>query len=185
MRPTTLTNLTLLVLSLALMSALQAGAASPASGARPSPERVKRGEYLVTVIGCSDCHSPKIDQQMTPDSSRLLSGRPISTAPPLQEAQEIRASLDLTAWAGPWGNSYAANLTPDAESGLGGRYTEATFIQTIRTGKKPEGEMLAPPMPWPVYRSMTDDDLKAVYAYLTTLKPVKNLVRAAPVAGTR
>ena len=83
------------------MGALQAGAASPASGTRPSPERIKRGEYLVTVIGCSDCHSPKIDQQMTPDGSRLLSGRPITTAPPLQGAREIRASLDLTAWAGP------------------------------------------------------------------------------------
>jgi cytochrome c553 len=140
----------------------------------------------VTVIGCGDCHSPKIDAEMTPDGSRLLSGRPSTTTPPLQGEQQIRASLDLTAWAGPWGNSYAANLTPDAETGIGARYTEATFIKTLRTGKKPEGEMLAPPMPWPVYGKMTDDDLKAVYAYLTSLKPVKNVVRAAPVVvGTR
>jgi cytochrome c553 len=87
----------------------------------------------------------------------------------------------------PWGNSYAANLTPDPETGLGARYTEAAFIKTMRTGKKPEGEVLLPPMPWPAFRNMSDEDLKAVYAYLTSLKPAKNFVRATPtlVAGTR
>jgi hypothetical protein len=97
----------------------------------------------------------------------------------MQGANEIRASLDLTAWADPWGNSYAANFTPDRETGIGGRYTEAAFIKTIRTGVKPEGEQLAPPMPWPVYRNMTDEDLKSIYAYLTTLPAVKNIARAA------
>lgn len=133
------------------------------------------------IAGCHDCHSPKTDAQMTPDATRLLSGRPSTTMPPLQGEGQISASLDFTGFAGPWGNSFAANLTPDRETGLGARYTEAAFLQTIRTGKKPEGEMLAPPMPWPVYRNMTDDDLKAVYAYLTTLKPVKNFVRVTEV----
>ena len=104
----------------------------------------------------------------------------MTTMPPIQGPNEIRTSLDLTAWAGPWGNSYAANLTPDKETGIGARYNEASFIKTIRTGVKPEGEQLLPPMPWPVYRNMTDEDLKSVYAYLTTLAPVKNIVRAAP-----
>ena len=147
-------------------------------------QRVERGKYLVTIAGCHDCHSPKIDAQMTPDPDRLLSGRPIATHPPLQGPNEIRVSLDLTAWAGPWGNSYAANLTPDKETGIGGRYTEAAFIKTIRTGTKPEGEMLSPPMPWTVYRNMTDEDLKAVFAYLMSLKPVKNAVRTAPALTT-
>ncbi len=145
-------------------------------------QRVERGRYLVTIAGCHDCHSPKVDMMMTPDSARLLSGRPMTTQPPVQGTTDIRASLDLTAWAGPWGNSYAANLTPDRETGLGARYDEAAFIKTIRTGKKPEGEILAPPMPWPVYSKMTDEDLKAVFAYLRTLTPVKNFVRAAPAA---
>src|SRR5262245_38220227 len=158
------------------------------AGATPSASasRVERGKYLVTIAACHDCHTPKIDAQMTPDPKRLLSGRPMTTFPPIQGANEIRASLDLTAWAGPWGNSYAANLTPDPETGLGRRYTEASFIKTIRTGKKPEGEDLAPPMPWNQYRTMTDEDLKSIYAYLRTLKPVRNVVRAStPVAMTR
>jgi len=143
--------------------------------------RAERGRYLVNAIGCSDCHSPKIDAQGTPDTSRLLSGRPATTPPPVQ-GSEIRASLDLTAWSGPWGNSYAANLTPDKETGLGGRYTEDSFVKTIRSGKKPEGEQLSPPMPWPMYRNLTDEDLKSVFAYLQTLKPIKNFVRASAVA---
>src|SRR5215510_1018921 len=157
------------------------------AGATPSASasRVERGKYLVTIAACHDCHTPKIDAQMTPDPKRLLSGRPMTTFPPIQGANEIRASLDLTAWAGPWGNSYAANLTPDKETGIGARYTEASFIKTIRTGQKPEGEQLAPPMPWPVYKNMTDEDLKSVYAYLTTLSPVKNIVRAAPTAPVK
>jgi cytochrome c553 len=169
-------TLTIVALSATLAGTLLARAASPSP--EPFPERLKRGEYLVTIAGCHDCHSPKMDSEGTPDGRRPLSGRPVTTAPPLQAAGEIRASLDFTAFAGPWGNSYAANLTPDAETGIGIRYTEAAFITTIRTGKKPEGEPLLPPMPWPVYRNMTDDDLKAVYAYLTTLKPVRNFVRS-------
>ena len=152
--------------------------------AQKKAERVERGRYLVSIAGCHDCHSPKVDAMMTPDPARMLSGRPATTQPPMQGANEIRASLDFTAFAGPWGNSYAANLTPDPETGIGSRYDEAAFIKTIRTGKKPEGEALAPPMPWPVYAKMTDDDLKAVFAYLRTLPPVRNFVRASPVQVT-
>ena len=148
-------------------------------------QRVERGRYLVNIAGCHDCHSPKTDAMMTPDAARLLSGRPATTNPPTQGTNEIRASLDFTAFAGPWGHSYAANLTPDKETGIGARYNEAAFIKTIRTGKKPEGEMLAPPMPWPVYAKMTDEDLKAVFAYLRTLQPVRNFVRASPAVPTQ
>jgi len=174
-------TLAVLALSLALFASLVARAATPQTSAPSKAERVERGEYLVSIAACHDCHSPKADAQMNPDMSRLLSGRPATTMPPMQGQADIRASLDLTAWAGPWGNSYAANLTPDPETGLGARYNEASFIKTIRTGKKPEGEPLLPPMPWPVYANMTDEDLKSVFAYLTTLEPVNNFVRAAPV----
>ena len=142
-------------------------------------KRVERGRYLVLTSACDDCHTPKLDALGTPDLQRRLSGRPMTTMPPSQGEAEIRVSLDLTAWSGPWGISYAANLTPDPETGLGKRYTEAAFVQTIRTGKKPEGEPLLPPMPWPVYKNMTDEDLKSIYAYLRTLKPIKNGVRTA------
>ncbi len=139
--------------------------------------RVARGKYLVTIGLCNDCHSPKIDANGTPDWS--LSGRPATTMPPSQKEGEIRGSMDLTAWSGPWGISYSANLTPDPETGLGKRYNEAKFIKALRTGKKPEGEPLLPPMPWPMIGQMTDEDLKSVWAFLQTLKPVKNNVRTA------
>ena len=88
----------------------------------------------------------------------------------------------LDGLGGPVGEQLRREPHADPETGIGGRYTEAAFVNTIRTGKKPEGEPLLPPMPWTVYRKMTDEDLKAVYAYLTTLKPVRNFVRAAPTA---
>ena len=143
-------------------------------------KRVARGQYLVTISGCSDCHSPK-KAGFAPDTDRLLSGRPATTPAPSQPANpgQVSAAGDLTAWYGPWGISYSANLTPDPETGIGRRYNEKSFIKTLRTGKKPEGEELLPPMPWPNFAQMTDEDLKSIYAYLQTLKPVKNFVRTA------
>jgi mono/diheme cytochrome c family protein len=174
----------ILILASVATTAGRGGPAAPRVAA--AADRVERGRYLVAITGCHDCHSPKIDAQMTPDPNRPLSGRPHTTPPPLQRNGEILASLDLTAWAGPWGNSFGANLTPDRETGLGSRYTEESFVRTIRTGKKPEGEDLAPPMPWPAFRQMTDEDLKSIYAYLRTLKPVHNVVRAAaPMTTSR
>lgn len=168
-----------------LSAALIAGPVDAKDDAATARKRVERGKYLVLTSACNDCHSPKIDEMMTPDSKRLLSGRPLSSMPPAQATNEIRTTLDLTAWSGPWGISYAANLTPDKTTGIGARYDEAKFIQTIRTGKKPEGEPLLPPMPWMVYKNFTDEDLKSIYAYLRTLPPVVNNVRAMPARTTR
>jgi hypothetical protein len=82
---------------------------------------------------------------------------------------------DLTAWAGPWGVSFAANLTPDM-TGLGG-WTAQQFIQTMRTGKHVGiGRDLLPPMPWLNLEVLTDADLKALFAYLQSLKPISNQV---------
>ncbi len=173
----------LCALAVTIVAGTNSFATAPAkSAARPSAgaQRVERGRYLATIAGCHDCHSPKVDAQMTPDSVRPLSGRPSTTMPPSQGPGEIRASLDLTAWAGPWGNSYAANLTPDPETGLGKRYTEAKFIAALRSGKKPEGEPILPPMPWPQISKMSDEDLLSIWAYLQTLKPIRNNVKAAP-----
>ena len=138
---------------------------------------VERGRYLVTITGCHDCHSPKVEG-MKPDLARALSGRPPTTQLPTVTTTEVHASGDLTAWTGPWGYSIAANLTPDAATGLGTRYTEASFITTMRTGKKPNGTPVMPPMPSDVYQNMTDEDLKAIFAYLKTIKPIRNAVLA-------
>ena len=154
--------------------------------AAPAANTVARGRYLVTVTGCNDCHSPKLHPgSMQPDPARLLSGRPETTPAPSRPASmgEISASGDLTAWYGPWGVSYAANLTPDPTTGIGKRYDETSFIRAMRSGKKPEGTDMLPPMPWPDFAQMSDADLRAIWTYLQTLKPVKNSVNAAaPVA---
>ena len=146
-------------------------------GQSASENQIERGKYLVGITGCHDCHSPKISG-MKPDPDRILSGRPQSTKVPSSFPGEVHASEDLTAWTGGWGQSVASNLTPDPATGIGMRYTEAKFVATMRTGKKPEGVAVMPPMPVDVYVNMKDDDLKAIYAYLKTIKPIRNAVRA-------
>lgn len=148
--------------------------------------RVKRGEYIVSFAGCDNCHTPKM---MTPngprsDKSLRLSGHPAAepfTAGNKKEliSKELVAvfSPSLTAAAGPWGVSYASNLTPD-DTGIG-NWTEAQFMKAIREGKSKglDGTRpLLPPMPWKAISNMTDEDLKAVFAYLKTVKPVRNVV---------
>jgi len=162
---------------------LVAQSSSRSGGAAPSQaERIARGKYLMTIGACNDCHSPKIDAQQTPDPNKPFSGRPQTTMAPSENPKEIHASLDLTAWAGPWGVSYGANLSPDPETGLKKRYTEAAFIKTLRTGKKPEGEDLQPPMPWALYKVLSDDDIKSMWAYLQTIPAVRNNVKSAAPA---
>ena len=156
---------------------LFASAQGAAAQQAPGDSAVERGRYLVTITGCHDCHSPKI-KEMTPDLTRALSGRPATTPLPSASTGEVHASLDLTAWTGPWGYTVASNLTPDPATGLGTRYTEATFITTMRTGKKPNGTPIMPPMPSVVYQNMTDEDLRAIFAYLRTIKPIRNPVLA-------
>jgi hypothetical protein len=151
----------------------------------------QRGQYLVTVGGCDDCHSPKIMTQHGPevDSSRRLSGHPAnSTNPPIAGTPNKPGSWmnfgpDLTSWIGPWGISYTANITPDTTTGIG-NWTEETFISTIRTGKHlgmEDGRPILPPMPWQNFRQMKDEDLRAIFAFLHSLLPVKNKV-PAPVS---
>jgi hypothetical protein len=82
----------------------------------------------------------------------------------------------FTAWTGPWGVSFSANLTPDQNTGIG-VWTEEMFIQTLREGKHMgNGRPLLPPMPWQPYGQKTDDDLKAIFAYLKSLPPMANRV---------
>jgi hypothetical protein len=116
-----------------------------------------------------------------PDMSRALSGHPEQIGPLPAAVHSTGAWVwsgagTNTAFSGPWGVSYTANLTPDQNTGLG-IWTEEMFIKTIRTGRHMGvSRPINPPMPWSVYRNATDDDLKAIYAYLRSLKPVTNHV---------
>ena len=87
----------------------------------------------------------------------------------------ITVSPTATAFTGPWGTSFARNLTSDRATGLG-NWTEAYFIKVLRTGIRGNGEPLRPLMPWEWYHQLTDDDLKAMFAYLRTIPPISNAV---------
>ncbi len=179
-------KLTLFVLAaFVLACGPQFGNQARAQKMKSKAEMVKWGEYLVNVAGCGDCHTPKIYTPMgpVPDTTRLLSGHPASekVAPVPQgmlapDKWVAATNGHFTAWAGPWGVSFTRNLTPDMATGLGS-WTEAVFIKALRTGKDMgEGRDILPPMPWQNFRNMSDNDLKAIFAYLRTLKPVENAV---------
>ena len=146
---------------------------------------VERGKALVQFGGCNDCHSPKV---MTPEGPAVDTTKPLSGSPSSMSIPELPQNVlgpgkwgavtsnDMTVWAGPWGVSFTANLTPDKNTGMG-NWTEAMFIKAMRTGKHMgEGRMILPPMPWEGVRTLKDDDLKAIFAYLRTLRPVNNPV---------
>ncbi|MCR8668349.1 c-type cytochrome [Aestuariibaculum sp. M13] len=144
---------------------------------------IKRGKHLVNAIGCHDCHTPKkfTEKGMELDFDRLLSGHPADEIlPPYDETTAksyLLFNMGLTAATGPWGTSFGANLTPDA-TGIGS-WSEAQFLTAIKLGlyKGMEGSRpLLPPMPWQSYKNLPDDDLKAIFAYLKTIKPIENIV---------
>lgn len=147
---------------------------------------VKRGEYLVNSIGCDDCHSPKKMGAHGPEIIPELrfSGFPANGKVPPIDTNVVKNGWalfapDLTSAVGQWGQSYAANITSDA-TGIG-TWPEENFIRAIRKGKFKglEGSRdLLPPMPWFVYKNLNDEDLKSIYYYLKTTKPVENVVPA-------
>ena len=146
--------------------------------------QIEWGEHLVTLSDCNACHTPKIMTDKGPafDTSRLLSGHPADMPLIDIDRKEIESkglvvAKDLTEWVGPWGVSFAANLTPD-DTGIG-NWSEEQFILAMREGKYKGlsgSRSLLPPMPWEMYRHMTDNEIKAVFAYLKSIKPVSNIV---------
>ncbi len=149
-----------------LVTVLAAAFAAPwaVGAARKSPpppteeERLARGAYLVTTMGCGDCHTPGT-MYGSPDHARTLSGSEIG-------------------WQGPWGVTYAPNLTPDKETGTGAWTTEQ-LVHTIRSGQRPDGTQLRPPMPWPNLTQLTEADARAIAAYLQSLPAISHKVPAA------
>jgi len=153
------------------------------SSAERDSKQIGRGKHLTMTSGCTDCHAPLKMGPNGPenDLSRGLIGHPqelrMPPAPKMGEGPWVWiGSGTTTAFAGPWGVSYAANLTPDPETGIG-KWREVDFVNAIRTGKHlGVGRPIMPPMPWPAYRNMTDEELRAIYAYLMSQAPVKNRV---------
>jgi hypothetical protein len=147
---------------------------------------VERGRYLVSTGGCDDCHSPKNFGPRGPmvDSTQLLSGHPANAPlPPINTASLkpgswVSFAPDLTAFIGPWGMTYAANITSDSATGVGA-WSEANFVGAMRKGKHmgaDNGRPILPPMPWESLAKMTDDDLKSIFAYLKSTPAVSNRV---------
>lgn len=114
-------------------------------------DSVKRGEHLVNLIGCGNCHTPSVRGQELPGM----------------------AFAGGFTRSGPWGSAASANLTPDP-SGIP-YHDEALFLEVMRTGFV-KARQLSPAMPTMISKNMTDDDLKAIFAYLRTLKPVQHRV---------
>jgi mono/diheme cytochrome c family protein len=191
-----------LIPTMALLTTMVARATSPAGpgAARPADlsaaapakaeaagegGRVGRGEYLVSFGGCNDCHTPwKLGPKgPEPDMSRMLSGHPQQLAMPPAPALPPgpwgwTGAATMTSFAGPWGVSFTANLTPDKETGLGD-WTEEMFIATMKTGRhQGKGRPLLPPMPYFNLKGLNDEDIKSVFAYLQSLPPVHNKVPA-------
>ena len=166
-------------------------AAEPGGGLHAN--QVARGRYLVTIAGCNDCHTPwkRGPAGAEPDMSRMLSGHPEAERmppPPTLPAGpwRVTASATNTAWSGPWGVSFTANLTPDPETGLG-LWSSRNFKDTLRTGRHMgRGRRILPPMPIPMYKHFTEADMEAIFGYLRTIPAIRNRVPEplAPSAPT-
>ncbi len=146
---------------------------------------VKRGEYLVSIMGCDDCHSPKNMTAQGPsiDIDHRLSGYPAQRPMAKVDQNVLKNGWvvfggDLTSAAGPWGQSFSANITPDPKTGIGS-WTLEQFKRAITEGKAKgleKSRNLLPPMPWQDFRHLHDEDVEAIYTYLLSLKPVENIV---------
>ena len=183
-----------LVITLSLTTALTASQSALAQPGITGTDPIDRGKYLANFGGCSDCHTPKLmtPNGPAPDQSRLLSGHPSGTPLPLVPSGVLGPTQwgalttnDLTAWAGPWGISFAANLTPDPSTGLG-NWTFDQFNKTMRTGKHfGVGRALLPPMPWFDVAVLNEADMAALFDYLKSLKPIANKVPEPMPPGAR
>ena len=149
-------------------------------------DMVQRGKYLVeAVAACGYCHTPRKGAEYNMDM--YLAGHPAGQASPRYNFRTIQQGIfmvtapQLSAFSGAFGTSFASNLTPDKETGLG-EWTEEMFIGAMRTGRHQGVESnrkIFPPMPTKHYAQMNDEDLKAIWAYLRTVKPVRNEVNPA------
>ncbi len=148
---------------------------------------VQRGEYLVNIIGCDHCHTPKkfTENGPIPDMDRRLMGFPSTDSiaeinkDVLAQGKWMMFNNELTAFVGPWGVSFGANLTSD-DTGIG-TWTFEQFEKAMREGKykgMDNSRPIMPPMPWESFRMLEENDLKSIYEFLKTTKPIENVVPA-------
>lgn len=160
---------------------------------QPSEDPVQRGAYLVSVIGCADCHTPKkmTEQGPVPDMDKYMMGfdgsRPMAAVPDgVPIGPWVLFNGELTAAVGPWGTSFAGNITPH-ETGIG-TWTFEQFRKVMKEGKykgMDQGRPIMPPMPVEAYKNFTDEDLQAIFAYLKSIEPIENVVPGyQPPAGS-
>ena len=143
-----------LVASCGRTAAVNEGAGGADSTQEMSAEaKLELGRHLTIIAGCGDCHTPGT-LYGTPDMARTLAGSELG-------------------WTGPWGTTYPSNLTPEPETGIGS-WNEEQIVTAIRTGKRPDGSPILPPMPWPSFAQFTDEEAYAVAAYLKSLPPVRH-----------
>ncbi len=137
------------------------GGSQTAVAAADTVASAEHGAYLVTIMGCNDCHTPGT-LYGAPDFTRSLSGSELG-------------------WYGPWGTSYPRNLTPDPETGIAS-WSEDDIVRALRTGRRPDGTELRPPMPWPNYAVLKERDIRSIAMYLKALPPIhhKNLDALPP-----
>jgi cytochrome c553 len=185
-------------LSFLIVNIACAQSAAPAADATPATTvaaaaSVERGAYLVNAMGCHDCHTPFAlgPNGPEPDMTRAFSGHPeqltLGPVPALDPAAGWAwgGAGTNTAFYGPWGISYSANITADENTGLG-IWTEEMFVRAIREGKHMgTSRPILPPMPWPMFRNLNDEDLTSIFAYLKTVPAITNHVpEPVPPAAT-
>ena len=127
-----------------------------------SEQKIARGKVMAYTSGCVDCHTPGTFYG-APDTTRMLSGSELG-------------------WYGPWGTTYPRNLTPHVETGIGS-WSEDDIVTAFRQGHRPDKSPILPPMPWPMYAQMTDEDAYALAAYLKSLPPIEHAMPAVVPPG--
>ena len=146
-----------------LATAISMGLAVAAPLAAQAATSVERGRYLVTIAGCSDCHTPG-GMLGTPDEKRKLGGSDTGFGDPA---------------SGVW---IGQNLTPDLETGLG-KWSKDQIVTAFTTGVTPDGRQLSPIMPWPALSQLSHEDALAIADYLQSLPAVKNAIPGPYKAG--
>lgn len=148
---------------------------------------VRKGKTLVMAGDCNNCHTPWVFNSVmgapAPDWSRMLSGHPEGAPDPqgkLGPEDVVLLGPTLTSFRLGFGVTYSRNLTPDADTGTG-KWTEEQFLAVFRKARHPDGRAILPPMPWEMIRNLPDADLRAVFAYLQSVPPIRNTVPESKV----
>lgn len=155
-------SLSLVVATAAVVTVSCTGGA-PGTVAMTPEQKIARGHQLAYITGCVDCHTPGTLYGAA-DTTRMLSGSDLG-------------------WEGPWGVSYARNLTPDVETGIGS-WSESDIETALRAGHRPDQTPILPPMPWQNFARMSEDDMSALVAYLRSLPPIQHQSPAVIPPGT-